>query len=111
MHAAMVEVLRQSGHDVLYAAEVLQQDPDHALLEHAFAERRLLLTEDKDFGELVFREGRRAAGVILLRIHGRHWTTKWGRLQQVIAAHGEALHGRFTVVGPSGIRMQLLQRG
>jgi predicted nuclease of predicted toxin-antitoxin system len=110
LHAGLVRALRFSGHDVLYAAEHLRRDADRALLERAFREGRLMLTEDKDFGEIVFREGIRATGVVLLRIPARDRTLKWNRLRALIDGHGDALHGCFTVVGPSDIRMQPLQQ-
>ena len=51
----MVASLRIEGHDVLY---VLEEEPglqDEVVLQRAYVERRILLTEDKDFGELVYR--------------------------------------------------------
>lgn len=53
--ARLVGALRDHGHDVLYAAETMQGKPDRSILRRAYDERRLLLTEDKDFGELVVR--------------------------------------------------------
>lgn len=49
--------LRQDGHDVLYIAEIEPSISDDIVLSHANAQEALLLTEDKDFGELVFRQG------------------------------------------------------
>ena len=49
--AALVDVLRRDGHDVLYAIESLRGATDDDLLTRAVSERRILLTEDKDFGE------------------------------------------------------------
>ena len=53
--AALVRRLRTAGHDVIYAAEVASGATDAQILRRANDEDRLLLTEDKDFGELVFR--------------------------------------------------------
>ena len=108
LHANIVKELRSIGHEVIYAAEVLQQDADHVLLDRALVDGLLVLTEDKNFGDLIFRDGRRSAGVILLRVPKVHWTEKWNRLRDVIAEYGHALHGRFTVIDPSGVRTQLL---
>ena len=52
--AALVHRLRGAGHDVIYAAEIAAGTTDIQLLRRANDEHRLLLTEDKDFGELVF---------------------------------------------------------
>ena len=53
--AALVRRLRTAGHDVIYAAEVASGATDAQILRRANDEDRLLLTEDKDFGEFVSR--------------------------------------------------------
>lgn len=64
--------LRQSGHDVLWARESNRRTADPSLLELATREQRLLVTHDKDFGELIHRERMAAPyGVVLFRIHRR----------------------------------------
>lgn len=62
----MAEWLRDNGHDVL-EAQILGQDPgDRALLERAASENRILITIDKDFGELIYRYSVSHAGLIRL---------------------------------------------
>ena len=64
-----VELLRRSGHDVLWARTEMAGADDEAVLRRAQQEKRLLLTHDKDFGELAFHRGLPSAcGVILFRI-------------------------------------------
>ncbi len=72
--AGLVEALRADDHDVVYAQEALRGGVDDDILAVAYSQDRILLTEDKDFGELVYRLGRPARGVILLRfdVTGRH---------------------------------------
>ena len=61
--------LRQEGHDVLWIRETVPGSPDEAVLALAVADNRLLITFDKDFGELVFRRGAKSSqGVVLFRI-------------------------------------------
>jgi predicted nuclease of predicted toxin-antitoxin system len=55
--AGLVSHLRAAGHDVIYMAEVSPAASDARVLMRAQAERRILLTEDKDFGDLVFAVG------------------------------------------------------
>jgi predicted nuclease of predicted toxin-antitoxin system len=65
---AAVRAARQAGHDVAWMVELQPGAPDPIVLQIAQKESRVLLTFDKDFGELVFRKGRAASwGVILLR--------------------------------------------
>ena len=62
--------LRAAGHDVRWAMETDRGEADPNLLELATQERRALITYDKDFGDLVHRDGMSAPhGVILFRIH------------------------------------------
>jgi len=72
--ASVVAGLRDAGHDVLSVKDSMSGAPDTAILARAVAESRVLVTFDKDFGELAFRSRLPAAcGVVLLRIaqHGR----------------------------------------
>ncbi len=50
----MVSMLNDSGHDVLSALDIVPAATDTELIRIALQERRVLITEDKDFGELVF---------------------------------------------------------
>jgi predicted nuclease of predicted toxin-antitoxin system len=70
----LVSWLRDAGHDVVAVREVARGEPDPRVLELAEDEGRILLTEDKDFGDLVFRERLPATGIILLRFHTRTYT-------------------------------------
>ena len=63
--AALVRRLRGAGHDVIYAAEVASEATDAQILRRANDEDRLLLTEDKDFGEFVFRLHMTVPGLVL----------------------------------------------
>src|SRR5262245_61172078 len=54
----IVERLRADGHDTLYVAEMSPGITDDEILREASSRNALLLTEDKDFGELVYRLGR-----------------------------------------------------
>jgi hypothetical protein len=62
--AAVVEGLRDAGHDVRYVAEGERALTDAEVLKIAAQENRILLTEDKDFGDLVFRGGYVVPGVV-----------------------------------------------
>lgn len=63
-----VKELRVNGHDVYAVAELDASIPDELVIEKAIAEGRIILTFDKDFGELVFKNGYRPpAGIIFFR--------------------------------------------
>jgi predicted nuclease of predicted toxin-antitoxin system len=66
---ACILTLRQAGHDVVWIREVAPGSSDESVLVRAQTENRILITQDKDFGELVFHRGLSASnGIILLRI-------------------------------------------
>jgi predicted nuclease of predicted toxin-antitoxin system len=64
----IVEWLRRRGDDVLYASEERGGEIDAVWLREAETDRRLILTSDKDFGELIFRDGLNSHGVMLFRL-------------------------------------------
>lgn len=65
----VVNTLRQRGHDIVWVRTEMPGATDRVVLERAGLEKRLLLTFDKDFGELAFRFGLpMESGVVLFRI-------------------------------------------
>ncbi|MHB2037191.1 MAG: DUF5615 family PIN-like protein [Nitrososphaerales archaeon] len=61
------ELLKLAGFDSLFAGDILQGLSDELILAKADREGRILITDDKDFGELIFRLNRPSMGVVLLR--------------------------------------------
>lgn len=74
------------------------QTVDVSLTAEALTQQRILVTEDKDFGELVFNRGAPTYGVVLLRFSAQARNQKWPRLAGVIAEYGEALKRGYTVI-------------
>jgi predicted nuclease of predicted toxin-antitoxin system len=64
---SVVVDLRLAGHDVVAICEHMSGSDDETVIEFARIERRLLVTEDKDFGQLVFATAKESSGVILIR--------------------------------------------
>ena len=89
----IVDQLRQAGHQVFYVAEMDPSISDERVLELANEQGALLITADKDFGELVFRLGRIHAGAVLLRLAGlapdtkAHIVTQCATLWQRLGGH------------------------
>lgn len=61
-------LLKKEGYDVLFAGDIVPSVSDEEILNWCAKENRILITDDKDFGELVFRMGRSVKSIILLRI-------------------------------------------
>ena len=95
------KLLRGLGHDVVTADELgLSRAPDIVLLARASEERRILITRDKDFGELVF-VGQHGRGVILLRVSPSTLHATHQELKRVLEIYGETkLASAFVVVEP-----------
>lgn len=108
--AGVVAHLRKTEHDVVYVAEVARRTTDREIVNWAQQENRLVLTEDKDFGELVVRWNWRVPGVVLMRISPEKRSERWPRLEAAIARFGDALFGRFTVVEENRFRTRPLGR-
>jgi len=106
--AGLVSALRADGHDVVYVVEALRGATDDVILERAFSQDRLLLTEDKDFGELVYRLGLRAHGIILLRFDVADRALKTPRTRELLLRHSEHLRGSFVVLEADKVRIRPL---
>ena len=102
----VVERLRQDGHDVVYVAELSPGTTDEEVLQQADTRSAVLLTADKDFGELVFRQGLVHAGVVLLRLAGLANVTKPEVVAEVFRDRAAELIGAFSVVSPGQVRIR-----
>ena len=101
---AVVRALRSEGYDVLAVSEYMQRSDDRDLIEQSYRENRILLTEDKDFGWLVFASHAVSAGVILIR-YPNNVRSKLGQsVLQLVDQHGGELVNAFVVVQPGQIR-------
>lgn len=106
--AGLVEALRRNGHDVAYVLESRPGVSDTEVLQQAHREERLLLTEDKDFGELVYRLRRPVPGIILLRFDPEERALKLPRLLVLLEREPERLEGAFVVLDAEKARIRPL---
>ena len=102
---AVVRALRADGHDVLAVAEVMHRSDDRELIDQAHGERRILLTEDKDFGWLVYVSHADSSGVILIRFPGNARRSLVQAVRQVVEEQSERLFKAFVVVQPGHTRI------
>lgn len=77
---------------------------DEAVIQRAFTENRILVTNDKDFGEKVYRERLSHKGVILLRLTDERPAAKIDVLQRLLSAYAARIPGQFVVVTETKIR-------
>jgi predicted nuclease of predicted toxin-antitoxin system len=102
----IVDRLRRDGHAVVYVAELERSLPDDRVLSHANEIDALLLTADKDFGDLVFRQNRLSAGVVLLRLAGLSPESKASRVADALRDHGGEMRHAFSVISPGIVRIR-----
>ena len=102
---AAVRALRAAGHDVLAVSEFLQRSVDEQLMEMAYTEGRILLTEDKDFGRLGFAGQLNTAGVILVRFPATARAALAASVTQLVSQLGPKLTGSFVVLRPGSVRI------
>ena len=103
--APVIGALRIAGHDVIAIAEISKGTPDERVIERAFNERRGLLTEDGDFGELVYARGQPSSGVVFIKFHRGVRQAKPVAVVEAVTKLGEPLQGAFTVVEPGRVRV------
>ena len=102
---AVVRALREDGYEVTAVAEISPRLEDSAVLGLAREGSSILLTEDKDFGQLVFADHRSTGGVIFLRIARMARNATVAKVRDLVKQRGEDLRGRFVVVEPGRVRI------
>lgn len=105
---ALVNSLRNAGYDVVAVREMLPGAEDTVVLELAFHEHRILLTNDSDFGFMVVQQRAPSYGVILLRCTSEDIQQKISAVQHLCKHHPEKLPHHFTVVTERHIRIRPL---
>jgi len=105
---AAVRALRTEGFDVLCVAEVMAGADDESVIALALREGRILITEDKDFGQLVFAAGSKSVGVVLTRFPAGARPVLGARMLDLVRKHADRLSGSFVVLQPERIRISAL---
>jgi predicted nuclease of predicted toxin-antitoxin system len=107
--ARHVPQLRSFGHDVTrVGTEYPASMKDRDILALAHREQRILITDDRDFGELVFRLRQPHAGVIYLRLDTTRFEVRARRIEEVLARHADDLD-QFLVVTTDSVRVRRSQ--
>jgi len=102
--SAVARWLQAEGHDVYSVYEEARGLADVEILHKAHQETRILITNDKDFGERIFRNGSAHRGIILLRLQDERAASKINALRRLLATYAEELLNRFVVVTETTVR-------
>ncbi len=96
--------LASQGHEVFSAFDEAKGEEDESLLAKAVTESWILITNDKDFGEMIFRERRKHNGVIFLRLSDERSANKIDVLRHVLENYSDRLEDRFVTATETKVR-------
>jgi len=102
----VVRALRALGYDVVSVAESFASASDLNILEMSIEEKRLLLTEDKDFGDWIFAHGEEMSGVLLIRFPANVRSDLGQAVSVLVSKHASDLMKSFTVLEPGRARIR-----
>ena len=91
------QYLVNHGHDIVCVRDIDPHLPDEQVLDLAVKEKRIVITMDKDFGELVYNSGLLHKGVLLLRLEEQTGEEKAGIVADILRIHGNQLENHFSV--------------
>jgi predicted nuclease of predicted toxin-antitoxin system len=104
----VIERLRSTGFDVKSIGETKSGIPDKDVLRTADAEDCILITEDRDFGELVIRQRLAVRGIVLLELDRLSSKAEADVVAVVVSTHADKLWGNLLVIEPGRIRVRPL---
>ena len=102
--------LRGEGHEVFSVYDQARGAADDEIIRIAFDEDWILITNDKGFGEKVYRERRPHKGVVLLRLEDERAANKIETLRRLLRLYSDRLAGGFVVVSETRVRFARQQR-
>jgi predicted nuclease of predicted toxin-antitoxin system len=102
---ALARWLRETGHEAVSVFDDLRGATDATILDKAAEEDRILVTTDKDFGEMALRQRRAHKGIILLRLRDQRSVALIEAMTRLLAAHSAKLADRFVVVTEDRVRI------
>lgn len=102
----IVKALREEGYSVKAIVEMSPGKSDAQIMELALKMEAIIITEDKDFGELSFRLQKRNLGIILLRLGNLPIHERIQKLNGLLERYSSRLENRFTVISPQKLRIR-----
>jgi predicted nuclease of predicted toxin-antitoxin system len=96
--------LREEKHEVFSVYEQLRGASDDVILKKAYDDNWILITNDNDFGEKIYREQKLHKGIIFLRLEDERATNKIAVLKRFLKQYGDSLLGKFVVVTETKVR-------
>jgi predicted nuclease of predicted toxin-antitoxin system len=101
----LAEFLKQKDHEVISVFDDLRGVTDDFILEKCFSENYILITSDKDFGEMVFRMSHKHKGIILIRCSPNNFQTRIEVLSKLLDNYKLNIENNFVVVTNTKVRI------
>lgn len=102
----VVRSLRSAGYDVVAVSESFPSASDTEVLNASVKDERILLTEDKDFGEWIFAHRKEMTGVLLIRFPGNARSGLGQAVTHLVEKYGRELLSSFSVLEPGRARIR-----
>ena len=106
VHLPVTEALRDAGHDVVLVKDLCLGCPDDEVLRLAGEQGRILLTRDKDFGELIIRLRKKVPGIIRYNLLGLSLDRQAEYIVSALKNVPAPLTGHITTVEPRRVRQR-----
>lgn len=107
---AVASWLRGEGHDVFSVFDEARGSDDATIIRNAWTEDRIIITADKDFGTMVFRERHPHHGVVLLRLVDERAPAKIAALKGLLGTHADRVRDQFVVVTDTQVRFATIRK-
>lgn len=107
---SIVKLLRDKRFDIISIAEDFKSSEDTKILQVAYSQNRIIITNDKDFGYLIFNEKLASNGVILFRFVTENAEIKTNIFGKFLEDHLDFLYGNFITLSENKIRIRKIKQ-
>jgi predicted nuclease of predicted toxin-antitoxin system len=104
------EYLLEKGYDTKAVRSLDQRMPDREIVRLAASEKRMVITMDKDFGELVYHSGMEHCGILLLRLEDATGSEKQQVIAKILTKYADNMKNNFCVYQNQKFRFRKLSR-
>jgi predicted nuclease of predicted toxin-antitoxin system len=101
----LVDYLLKQGYDIKWVPDYNCEMPDEDLLQMTNQEKRIFITNDKDFGDLIFLQKKVSAGTILFRVKGQKSQEKIKLMKKLLMGYRDKLLNHYVVITKAKIRI------
>ncbi len=102
--------LKSLGHDIFSVYDEARGADDQTIIDKADEENFILITNDKDFGELIFKFNKKHKGVVLLRLEDERPENKIKVLSRLLESYSDKIENNFTVVTEKNVKIIEIQK-